>query len=130
MNETVVYNSINIRVETPDGTMFAHIMENGEGKPCGVQVSIGKAGNAVAAWAQATAVLATKLLESGVALNDIIALLSELRGDKRVLSGTGLIPVRSGPDGLCTALMMYRKDKYKELEATLRGTDRRLPGLD
>lgn len=118
------FETLTVRVRTPDGTMFVIILEDKAGKPIGININIGKAGSPLVAWAQATAVLITRLLESGIGVNDIISELSELRAERApVLSGAGQVPIRSGPDGLCFALMEYRKSKFKDLVSTLEGGD-------
>lgn len=116
-----VYNTITGKVRTPDGTMFVIVLEDKEGKPCGIHINIGKAGSSLNAWANATAALVTRMLGAGIGLNDVIKELSEMTSDKTVLTGENHVPIRSGPDGLCYALMMYRKEKYRDLVSTLEG---------
>lgn len=115
------YETLTFRVRTPDGTMFVIVMDDESGKPVGVHINIGKAGLPLSAWANATAALVTRMLDAGIGINDIITELSELTSEKSVLSGDGNVPIRSGPDGLCFALMQYRKSKYRELVETLGG---------
>lgn len=121
LNEQQVYATTTTKVRTPDGTMFVIVLDDDSGKPVGIHINIGKAGSSLSAWANATAALVTKMLDHGIGLNEVIAELSELTTDKTVLSGDGNVPVRSGPDGLCYALMVYRKEKYRELVSTLEG---------
>lgn len=123
------YATLTFRVRTPDGTMFVIVMDDVNGKPVGIHINIGKAGLPLSAWANATAALITRMLEGGIGINDIIQELSEQTADKTVYSGDGLVPIRSGPDGLCFALMQYRKSKYKELVGTLEGENYRAPTL-
>ena len=123
LNEQQVYATTTTKVRTPDGTMFVIVLDDDNGKPVGVQINIGKAGSSLSAWANATTALVTKMLDSGIGLNEVITELSELTTDKIVLSGDANIPVRSGPDGLCYALMEYRKSKFKDLVRTLEGGD-------
>lgn len=121
LNEQQVYATTTTKVRTPDGAMFVIVLDNDDGKPVGIHINIGKAGSSLSAWANATAALVTKMLDSGIGINEIIEELSELTTDKVTLSGDANVPVRSGPDGLCYALMVYRKEKYRELVSTLEG---------
>jgi hypothetical protein len=121
MDSQEVFNTLTNKVRTPDGTMFVIVLEDKEGKPCGIHINIGKAGSSLSAWANATAALVTRMLGSGIGLNDIIKELSEMTSDKTVLTGDTNVPIRSGPDGLCYALMQYRKEKFREHAAAFEG---------
>lgn len=118
-----VYETLTFRVRTPDGTMFVIVLEDDNGKPAGVHINIGKAGTSVSAWANATAILITRLFEAGVGVNEIIKELSELTSEKMVLSGDERVPIRSGPDGLSYALMSYRRMKFREFVGVLEGDE-------
>lgn len=123
LDQQNTFETLTFRVRTPDGTMFVIVLDDVKGKPIGIHINIGKAGLPLSAWANATAALITRMLEAGVGINEIITELSELTTDKSVLSGDGQVPIRSGPDGLCFALMEYRKSKYRELVGTLDGNE-------
>jgi hypothetical protein len=119
--EQQLYESTSYRVESPDGTMFVIIADDERGRPIHVQINIGKAGASVGAWSHAMSRLMTVMLGNGFGVNDLIRELSQTTSDKLVTSGDGMIPVRSGIDAVCVALMMYRKDKYRGLVETLNG---------
>lgn len=104
-----VMASSTIRVHTPDGTAYIAVMEH-EGRPCRVDISIGKAGSNLMAWAHATARLCTLALEKGVTLNELV---NELAG---VTSGgqhqlDGDVSVRSGPEAFAVAFIKYLEAK-------------------
>ncbi len=111
-------NTISIRVPTPDGTAFVHIIENREGKPAHVIINIGKAGVSVSAWAEAVARLCTMLLEKGTGINDLIDELSAITSEKvKVMQDNSKI--RSGPEGIAVAFIKYRQGKFQELKSAL-----------
>jgi len=118
MNNIATFNSINFHVATPDGAMFVNVMEDKEGKPFKIITSIGKCGTAVAAWAQAFDLVASETLENGGSVNKLIEILSGITS-----AGIRILPagetVRSGPEGVCLALMRYRQSKFQELKNTL-----------
>lgn len=119
--ENQMYESTSYRVESPDGTMFVIVADDERGKPIHIQINIGKAGASVSAWSHAMSRLMTVMLTNGFGINDLIRELSQTTSDKLVLSGDGMIPIRSGIDAVCMALMMYRKDKFRGLVETLNG---------
>ena len=111
-------NTVSIRVPTPDGTAFVHIIEYAMGKPAHVIVNIGKAGVSVAAWAEAVARLCTMLLERGVSLNELIDELSAITSERvKIMADNSKI--RSGPEGIAVALIKYRHGKFRELKNAL-----------
>ena len=113
-----VPNTISIRVPTPDGTAFVHVIEGENGKPVHIIVNIGKAGVSVAAWAEAVARLCTMLLNKGVSLNELIDELSAITSEKvKIMSDNSRI--RSGPEGIAVALIKYRHGKFNELKNVL-----------
>jgi|SRR5215203_192827 len=120
-SEQKKFDSLTYRIETPDGTMFVTVMESNAGKPIAIQIHMGKVGAPLSAWSQAVAHIVTLALECGAGVNDVIKELSEHTSDRapRVLLNGARI--RSGPDGLCHALMKYRKEKYTQLVQTLGG---------
>lgn len=111
MNKATDYEqSYTMKVKTPDGTMFIHII--GNGKPSRMMISIGKSGSSIQAWAESVASLVTMCLEKEVPIGAIMNVLNEITTD-RIAYSFGL-PVKSGPDGVAHALMLYaNKDKVK-----------------
>lgn len=114
---TEFFKSEVIRVRTPDGTLFAIIMENDDGSPREVQLSFGKAGTALAAWAFSLAGLITMNLQAGMPLEKIIDVLGGITSDKsaRIIGNN----CRSGPEGVWMALMRYRQSKFQQVAESL-----------
>jgi hypothetical protein len=98
------------QINTPDGQMWVHICEEND-KPIMIIVNIGKSGSVIQAWASATAYLVTELLKY-TSYHRVIELVSNITTDKIKL-GPGTI-IRSGPDGIATALMRYSNEKFKQ----------------
>lgn len=121
--EQTRFDMISWEVLTPDGKMFVFIQE-AEGKPVGITISIGKSGTAIAAWASCTSRLITLALEKGAGVNEIIEELSGLSAEKAVrISKTG-VSIRSGPEGIAYVFMQYKNHKYQEHVATMEGKPR------
>ena len=121
LEQQEIYDTLTFRIRTPDGTMFVIVLSDDNGKPVGIHINIGKAGTSLSAWAGATAALVTCLFGAGVGINDIIKELSELTSERFVHSGDEDVTVRSGPDGLCYALMKYKRTRFKEFVETFEG---------
>lgn len=107
-NLTDAQPSTTIRVRTPDGTMFVHIMEQQEA-PRHVLINIGKSGHSLQAWADALARVVSLALRSGLTLQSIITEVSNITTERGTYSSG--INVRSGPDGLAHALLQYIASK-------------------
>ena len=119
MNPTEKFNSWTFRIPTPDGTLNVIVMENNVGDPFEIQLVIGKAGSAVAAWAYATARLCSTLLQTNACkINDLITHLSSANSDK-ISYTDSREPVRSGPDGLALALLKYQNAKFESIRISL-----------
>lgn len=118
--------SYSIQIETPDGDMHVHIVER-DGMPCQVLINIGKAGTSVAAWGDALARMVTLALPH-MSTNAIIVAISEITSERRRLQRFGGEVCRSGPDGLCKALMKYRAQKFRENALKKGPGDARLNG--
>lgn len=110
MNLEQALPTYSYRVETPDGTMFIHIVENERGLPCQVHINIGKAGTNLSAWADAAARLVSRLLPN------VHGAIEELTGIttsrfRRMPKGE---VIRSGPEGIAYALLKYNGEKFKK----------------
>lgn len=103
------------RVETPDGTMFVHIMEE-DNRPVEVKINIGKTGTAVRAWSDCVAELISLGMQKGANIYEILAAVCGISGDKLAYSSG--IPVTSGPDGVAQAILIYFKEKEDESYAS------------
>lgn len=112
------FRSVNVRVPTPDGTMYVTIMENENRRPFQILINIGKAGTSVSAWADALSRIVSKLFETGVGVNEIIEEFSLMGTDKVARMDDGS-QVHSGPEGVAVALMRYRSGKFQELKEQL-----------
>lgn len=110
MTPDKAYATFSVRVETPDGTLFVHIIEDEREIPQQVIINIGKAGTNLSAWADAAARLVTRMLPN------VHAAIEELTGItssrfRRLPKGQ---MIRSGPEGIAYALLAYRGAKYVE----------------
>lgn len=108
-----ILRSTTYRIYTPDGTMFVHIMEDDNNAVQGILVNIGKAGTRVSAWAQSVASIITLALSSGASLQTVIDELKDITSDGTPRIGSATT-VRSGPEGIYSALIQYRNDKRAE----------------
>lgn len=109
------FSSMTIRVKTPDGTMYVHILENEKELPVKIMVSAGKCGTSFSVWADATCHMISELLTredkygDRMSLAAIISMLSEFHTDKSIRDHG--IQIRSGVHGLKVALLTYMNDK-------------------
>ena len=101
-----------VRVQTPDGTLFVTVIEDDFGDPLEVRLSIGKTGSQVRAWTDAVQVMITMLLKAGLSIEDLIHNLSDITTGK-ITYHAGVIPIKSGPEGLAYALKIYNNNKLK-----------------
>lgn len=113
MPEPEVLPSVTIRVKTPDGTMFVNISERNH-IPYRIDITIGKAGSAIQAWAAAASALLTLAVRSGLNLHILIEELSNITADK-ITSGLDGRLIRSGPEGIVSALTIYMHDSSARL---------------
>ena len=113
-----VFKSINVKIESPDGTMYVTILENEGLMPFRVMINIGKAGSPLNAWAYALADFVSDALPR-IGLNSVISKLLSIHSDKvaivpDTLTNEGIITVRSGPEAIAYALIKYRTEKQRE----------------
>lgn len=101
-----------IRIATPDGTMFVTVIEDANGDPTDLQIFIGKTGTQIRAWTDAVQGIASLALRNGAHITDIITALSLVTTSKTVMH-RGIIPVRSGPEGVVVALKAYLSSKVE-----------------
>jgi hypothetical protein len=102
--------SYTVRVETPDGTMFVNIVENGGNKPIMVDIHIGKVGQAVSSWADALGRAITLGLENNIPLYKMLEVISNITTSSLRVLSKGTI-CRSGPEGVAIAIMKYQRSK-------------------
>lgn len=108
-----IFGGFTYQIHTPDGLMFVNLMEDNNGRLCAIDIKIGKAGTSLRAWAHCFGRLITMSLEHGASINEIVEELSSQTSDRQQTYTNG-IRVRSGPEGVYNALMMYKDDKYEE----------------
>lgn len=113
-----IFNSWSYHIQTPDGTMYVNILEDKTGVICAIDIVIGKAGAPLRAWAHSFARIITLGLEHGVTLEDLLTELSSQTSDHSRTSTNG-IQIRSGPEGIYQALIMYRRDRYEQVKKDL-----------
>lgn len=111
------YQSMQMKVHTPDGTMFVNVLDDENGQPIQVIINIGKAGSAIAAWAHALSAMITVGLRAGVKLEVYLTELSSITSDKTARTLTS--KCSSGPEGVWMALVRYRKEKFRMLQDSL-----------
>ncbi len=107
-----------IRVKTPDGSLFVMILEDSNGRPIGIHLSIGKGGSSVLAWSDAVARVCSLVLDRGGTIGEIIDELSSITTDRTVNSNG--VPIRSGVEGLAFALRQYQQSKRDKLQHIVR----------
>lgn len=95
------------KVETPIGQMYVTVNSYGE-DPYEVFVTVGKAGGAAMADAEAIGRLISLALQNGVGLEDVYKQLIGISSEQVI--GFGENKVRSGPDGIAQALAQYLGD--------------------
>ena len=101
-----------IEVNTPDGVLYYTICEDEDSLPTKVISTFGKAGSALAAWAQATDILINMLLEQRVPVSDIIDNLSNITNNRPLKTRAG-VRVGSGPEGVVVAFLEYKRQIHK-----------------
>lgn len=105
------YSSSTYRVKSPEGTMFVTVTESDSGDPIAVDIAIGKAGSLIQAWARGMSRVLTTALESGTPIERIVEDLSAHTSDQARHTEDGVV-IRSGVEGVCYALLEYRRAKY------------------
>src|SRR5687767_11964562 len=105
------------RIETPLGTMFVNITEDDRGQPFEVFITLGKAGGAATADAEAMGRLISLALRSGIPLPSIHRQLRGISSDRAV--GLGPHKVLSVPDAIGIALEEWWRDKHQGVQAEL-----------
>lgn len=115
MKKSESYGTCTIRVETTDGTMWVHIMEDKDGRPFKIIVSAGKCGSSFSAWASAFVHLISIFLEEGYPITRLISEISGFSTDKVVKTGTERTIIRSGPEGIRYAISSYLADVGQKL---------------
>jgi ribonucleoside-diphosphate reductase alpha chain len=98
-----------IRKETPLGTMFVNITEDDRGQPFEVFVTLGKAGGAAMADAEAMGRLISLALRSGIPLPQVHKQLRGISSDRAV--GLGPHKVLSVPDAIGMAIEEWSRDR-------------------
>lgn len=114
------FASVTIQVSTPDGNMFVTILHDDLDKACAVNIHLGKAGAPIQAWSNALSRVMSLALDHGATINDLIEELSSQTSDRRREKLNGEV-VRSGVEGVWSALMMYKRDKYGEMAKAIEG---------
>lgn len=108
-----IFGGFTYQIHTPDGLMFVNLMEDNVGRLCAIDIKIGKAGTSLRAWAHCFGRIITMALEHGASINEIVEELSSQTSDRQKTYTNGT-KIRSGPEGVYNALMMYKDDKYFE----------------
>jgi hypothetical protein len=117
--EDISYPSKVTRIKTPNGVMFLTVVEDNHGNPIRIIIQIGKTGTGIRAWADATGRLINLLLERGAGIEEVITQLSNIHSSDLVFADNSLLPVKSGPDALVKALLIYKRSVYRDLKNKL-----------
>jgi hypothetical protein len=118
-----VFSCMNVRVESPDGTMYVNIMEDEKKNPFKIIIHIGKAGSNLSAWASALADFVSEVLPR-IGVNGTVAMLLNIRSDKIAMATNAWTAeksevVHSGPEAIAFALIKYRAEKHREFMKSL-----------
>jgi hypothetical protein len=115
---TTLLNAYSIRVPSPDGTVIVHCTEDTRGRLSHIIINMGKAGLSAASWSDALSRMINLALKN-TDLNLILAELSNITSGKSVFHPDHQ-NVKSAPDAVYRALLMYRNLKKETLvEANL-----------
>src|SRR5512140_650173 len=109
--------STSIRKETPLGVMFVHITEDDRGQPFEVFGTLGKAGGAAMADAEAVGRLISLALRSGIPMMQIHKQLRGISSDRAV--GLGPNKVLSLPDAIGIAIEEWTRDRVTGVQQEL-----------
>jgi ribonucleoside-diphosphate reductase alpha chain len=115
-----------IRKETPLGTMFVNITEDDRGQPFEVFVTLGKAGGAAMADAEAMGRLISLALRSGIPLPQVHKQLRGISSDRAV--GLGPHKVLSVPDAIGMAIEEWSRDRMGVQQELLPDASRPVSG--
>lgn len=108
---TNLLNAYSIKVPSPDGPVIVHCTEDSRGNLDHIIINMGKAGLSAASWADALSRMITLALKSGD-LASVLEQLSNITSAKSVYH-TSHSTIKSAPDAIYRALMMYRNLKHK-----------------
>src|SRR5690606_31169538 len=97
------------RVETPLGTLYVTITEDGKGQPFEVFMTLGKAGGALMADVEALGRMISLSLRSGIPIREVYRQLRGISSDRAI--GLGPHKVLSVPDAIGIAIERYMQEK-------------------
>jgi hypothetical protein len=107
------FESMTMEIITPDGVLYCTVCEL-DNKPVKIISTFGKAGHALASWANAVDLLFNLLFQKGLSINDIISELSTISSIKSTITPVSGVKVSSGPAGIFIALLEYKRQKFQE----------------
>jgi len=110
----ILNNAYSIRVPSPDGVVTVHCTEE-NGHLDHIIINIGKAGHSVASWADALSRVVTIALRQND-LSVVLEALSNISSGKSTYFNNQY--VKSAPDAVFRALLMYRNLKTPKNEPT------------
>jgi hypothetical protein len=100
------FNSYNIRVFTPEATLYVIITEDHQNNPTQIVISGGKGTQTLQLWCEAISNLINKMWAVGVTTNEIILALDTNYGTRYATNDHG-VKIYSGPLGIQWALKQY-----------------------
>ena len=107
------------RVETPLGTLYVTITEDGKGQPFEVFMTLGKAGGALMADVEALGRMISLSLRSGIPIREVYRQLRGISSDRAI--GLGPHKVLSVPDAIGIAIERYMQEKQGVQQELLPG---------
>jgi ribonucleoside-diphosphate reductase alpha chain len=107
------------RVETPLGTLYVTITEDGKGQPFEVFMTLGKAGGALMADVEALGRMISLSLRSGIPIKEVYRQLRGISSDRAI--GLGQHKVLSVPDAIGIAIERYMQEKQGVQQELLPG---------
>lgn len=109
------FHNLTIEVKAPEGTMFVAIIEDNNSTPIAIDITIGKAGTLIQAWAHSMARILTVALEHGATLENFIEELSSQHSSKARRSIDSQVDIWSGPEAICMALLKYKRQRFERV---------------
>ena len=110
------WDSVTVKVESPDGTLYVTILEDSNNEPCMIHISGGKNGASLYAWAKALADSLTTSLNHGATISELIQDLSSQTSHR---SAGFNVKLRSGPEAVAQALIDYSRMRFDKLRESL-----------
>lgn|SRR3990167_1171931 len=110
-----IFEGFNIRVRTPEGTIYVIISVDQSEEPKYIFISAGKGGQALAILVNAMANMINKMLDVGISISTIIRCLDTPYSPKYAQNDNG-IRIHSVPHGIQWALIQFLQLKTNSIK--------------